>query len=89
MRRLAAAEAEHDVRILLAVESGSRAWDSPRRIATMTCASSTRIGPTGIFIEYPIVDDIDLNGWDVRKALRLFRKSNPAFVEWVQSPILW
>ena len=33
-------------------------------------------------IEYPIVDDIDLNGWDVRKALKLFWKSNPAFVEW-------
>ncbi len=38
-------------------------------------------------IEYPIVDDIDLNGWDVRKGLRLYWKSNPAFVEWVQSPI--
>jgi len=40
-------------------------------------------------IEYPIVDDIDLNGWDVRKALRLFWKSNPAFVEWIQSPIIY
>ncbi len=40
-------------------------------------------------IEYPIVDDIDLNGWDVRKALRLFWKSNPAFVEWIQSPIAY
>jgi uncharacterized protein len=38
-------------------------------------------------IEYEIVDDIDLDGWDVRKALRLFWKSNPAFVEWIQSPI--
>lgn len=40
-------------------------------------------------IEYPIVDDIDLNGWDVRKALRLFWKSNPAFVEWIQSSITY
>ncbi len=40
-------------------------------------------------IEYPIVDDIDLNGWDVRKALRLFWKSNPAFIEWIQSPITY
>src|SRR5690606_797759 len=38
-------------------------------------------------IEYEIVDDIDLNGWDVRKALRLFARSNPAFVEWIKSPI--
>lgn len=40
-------------------------------------------------IEYPIVDDIDINGWDLRKALRLFWKSNPAFVEWIQSPIVY
>ena len=40
-------------------------------------------------IEYKIVDDIDLNGWDVRKALRLFWKSTPAFIEWIQSPILY
>jgi predicted nucleotidyltransferase len=38
-------------------------------------------------IEYGITDDIDLNGWDLRKALRLLWKSNPAFVEWIQSPI--
>jgi predicted nucleotidyltransferase len=40
-------------------------------------------------IEYPIVDDIDLNGWDIRKALRLFSKSNPGFVEWIQSPLVY
>lgn len=38
-------------------------------------------------IEDGITDDIDLNGWDVRKALRLFWKSNPTFVEWIQSPV--
>ncbi|MGH8504213.1 MAG: DNA polymerase beta superfamily protein [Gammaproteobacteria bacterium] len=26
-------------------------------------------------------------GWDARKTLRLFWESNPAFVEWIQSPI--
>jgi predicted nucleotidyltransferase len=30
-----------------------------------------------------------MNGWDVRKALRLYWKSNPAFVEWIQSPITY
>ncbi len=40
-------------------------------------------------IEYPIVDDMDINGWDLRKALRLFAKSNPGFVEWIQSPIVY
>lgn len=40
-------------------------------------------------IEYPIVEEIDINGWDIRKALKLFSKSNPAFVEWLQSPIIY
>lgn len=97
MRRLHATEREHGVRILLAVESGSRAWG----FASPNSDYDVRfiyVRPAGWYqavdleerrdvIEYPIVDDIDLNGWDVRKALRLFWKSNPAFIEWIQSPI--
>nr|WP_295777497.1 nucleotidyltransferase domain-containing protein [Rhodoferax sp.] len=40
-------------------------------------------------IEYPIVDEMDINGWDLRKALRLFARSNSGFVEWIQSPIVY
>jgi len=54
-----------------------------------TSASQKHWGQQRDVIEYGIVDDIDLNGWDVRKALRLFWRSNPAFVEWVQSPIVY
>lgn len=38
-------------------------------------------------IETPIEDEIDLNGWDVRKALGLLLKSNAVVSEWVESPI--
>lgn len=97
MTRLAAAEREHGVRILLAVESGSRAWgfaspnsDYDVRFIYARPADwylAVDLEERRDVIEYPIVDDIDLNGWDIRKALRLFWKSNPTFVEWIQSPI--
>ncbi|MES2949593.1 MAG: nucleotidyltransferase domain-containing protein [Pseudomonadota bacterium] len=99
LHRMRAAEAEHGVRILLAVESGSRAWGfaSPNSdydarfiyVHPRNWYLSVGLEEQRDVIEYPIVDDIDLNGWDLRKALRLFWKSNPAFVEWIQSPIVY
>lgn len=97
LSRIRAAEEEHNVRVLLAVESGSRAWgfESPnsdydaRFIYVHPQDWYLSVEEQRDVIEYPIVDDIDLNGWDLRKALRLFWKSNPAFVEWVQSPIIY
>jgi predicted nucleotidyltransferase len=99
LQRIRNAEAEHGVRVLLAVESGSRAWgfESPNSDydARFIYAHpkdwyvSVGLEEQRDVIEYPIVDDIDINGWDLRKALRLFWKSNPAFVEWIQSPIIY
>ncbi len=99
MRRMRHAEAEHGVRILLAVESGSRAWGFSSRNSDYD-ARFIYIHPREWYlavdleekrdvIEYKIVDDIDLNGWDIRKALRLFAKSNHAFIEWIQSPLVY
>jgi len=99
LKRLRKAEAEHGVRILFAVESGSRAWgfaspdsDFDVRFVYVHAPSwyqAVDLEERRDVIEYPIVDEIDLNGWDVRKALRLFWKSNPAFIEWIQSPIVY
>ncbi len=97
--RLKNAEIEHGMRILFAVESGSRAWGfaSPNSdfdvrfiyVRQPEWYQAVDLEERRDVIEYEIVDDIDLNGWDVRKALRLFWKSNPAFVEWIQSPITY
>lgn len=99
LQRIRRAEAEYDVKVLLAVESGSRAWgfessnsDYDARFIYLHRRDwylSVGLEEKRDVIEYPIVDDIDLNGWDLRKALRLFWKSNPAFIEWIQSPILY
>ncbi|MDP3654429.1 MAG: nucleotidyltransferase domain-containing protein [Rhodoferax sp.] len=97
--RLREAEEEHQVKVVLAVESGSRAWgfaspnsDYDARFIYVNRPDwylSVALEEQRDVIEYPIVDEIDINGWDLRKALRLFWKSNPAFVEWIQSPILY
>lgn len=97
--RINAAEQEHNVKVLYAVESGSRAWGfaSPNSDYDVRFIYAhpkewyvaVDLEEKRDVIEYPIVDEIDISGWDVRKALRLFRKSNPSFVEWLHSSIVY
>lgn len=99
MRRLAAAETEHDVRILYAVESGSRAWgfsspDSDYDVRFIYAHQkdwylSFDIEKRRDVIEYPIVDELDCGGWDIRKVLYLFTRTNGALLEWLNSPVVY
>ena len=97
LRRLALIELEEGVRIVLAVESGSRAWGFPspdsdydaRFIYVRPRADYLRLSPLRDVIERPILDDYDVNGWDIRKALQLMRKRNPVLLEWLNSPIIY
>jgi len=99
LRRIKSTEQEHNVKVLFAIESGSRAWGfaSPNSDYDVRFIYAhpqdwyldINVEDKRDVIEYPIVDEIDINGWDVRKALKLFWKSNPAFVEWIQSPIVY
>lgn len=98
-RRLSVIESEADVRILYACESGSRAWgfasgnsDWDVRFIYVRRPEwylSVDLEKKRDVIELPIVDDLDVNGWDIRKALRLYRGSNPPLFEWVHSPIVY
>ncbi len=36
-----------------------------------------------------MADDLDVSGWELRKALRLLRKSNPPLLEWLKSPVVY
>lgn len=99
MRRIRAAEEEHGVKVLYAIESGSRAWGfaSPNSDYDVRFIYAhprdwylaVDLEDRRDVIEYPIVDEIDINGWDIRKTLKLYWKSNPAFIEWLQSPIVY
>lgn len=90
-------EREEQVQILYACESGSRAWGFPSKDSDYDVRFIYIRRPEwylSIFdrrdvIERPITDNLDLSGWDLRKALKLYRKSNPPLLEWLQSPIVY
>ncbi|KAF1012746.1 MAG: hypothetical protein GAK31_03963 [Stenotrophomonas maltophilia] len=101
---LADIERTHDVRVLLACESGSRGWgfSSPdsdydarfiyvhRQPWYLSVNEATGPGEAQRdVIELPIDDELDVSGWDLRKALRLVSKSNPTLIEWLRSPIIY
>jgi len=99
LHRLQLAEQEHDVTILHAIESGSRAWgfaspDSDYDVRFIYAHSddwylSFDVERRRDVIEYPITDGIDCGGWDIRKALYLFTRTNGALLEWLNSPIVY
>ncbi len=92
-------EQAEECRILLAVESGSRAWGFPSRdsdydvrfiyIRPLPWYLSIDLDRKRDVIERPITDELDISGWDLKKALRLFSKSNPPLLEWLSSPIVY
>jgi len=97
MENLGAIEAQHQVTILFACESGSRGWGfaSPdsdydvRFIYVNRLPWYLTVTPGRDVIEVPISGDLDINGWDLRKALGLMRESNPTLLEWLRSPVVY
>ncbi len=94
---LANLEKNENIKILYAVESGSRAWgfaskDSDwdvRFIYVHDYDWYLSINESKDNIETILPNDIDLSGWELKKALLLFRKSNPPLLEWLRSPIIY
>lgn len=90
-------EQQNSVRILLAVESGSRMWgfeskDSDYDVRYIYVGTPSRyitVSPVRDVIEGPADNMLDLSGWDLKKALHLMSKSNPCLYEWLSSPIVY
>lgn len=95
--RLDGVEREHGVRILHAIESGSRAWGFPSPDSDYDCrfiyvrpiVDYARLRPHRDVIETPLTPVLDVNGWDLRKALGLGLKGNAVLLEWLRSPIVY
>ncbi|MCR5356215.1 MAG: nucleotidyltransferase domain-containing protein [Lachnospiraceae bacterium] len=90
-------EQKEGVRILHAVESGSRAWGfaSPdsdydvRFVYVRPAEDYLRLDEPRDVIEWQLDDVLDINGWDLKKALRQFARGNATLFEWSGSPIAY
>ena len=82
IEKLKEIEEKENIKILLAVESGSRAWGfaSPdsdydvRFIYIRKLENYLRLNKMRDVIELPIDEELDINGWDLQKTLRLLYK---------------
>jgi predicted nucleotidyltransferase len=92
-------ERAEGVHIFYACESGSRAWGFPSAdsdydvrflyVRPRDWYLSVDVEKRRDVIERPITDELDVSGWDIRKALMLLKKSNPPLLEWLNSPIIY
>ena len=88
---------EQGFSVLLAVESGSRAWG----FASKNSDYDLRFiyyRPVEWYLSLERKKDhcdmflpgkVDLVGWDIQKALRLMAKSNPGLMDWIFSPCVY
>lgn len=97
LSKLKEIEERENIKILHCVESGSRAWGfaSPdsdydvRFIYVRPKEFYLRLDKTRDVIEWQLDDTLDINGWDIKKALTLLHGSNPTLFEWNSSPIVY
>lgn len=97
LSKLEQIELDYNIKIIHAVESGSRAWgfaskDSDfdvRFIYVRPLEYYLQLQKTNDVLNCELNDVFDINGWDIQKVLRLAYKSNPTIFEWSLSPIVY
>ena len=90
-------ETKENVRILHAIESGSRAWGfaSPdsdydvRFVYVRRKEDYLKLNEPRDVIEWQLDEVLDINGWDLKKALLQFARGNATLFEWSGSPIVY
>ena len=92
-------EQYRNIKIIYAVEAGSRAWsldstDSDFDIRFVYVLKNTK---SYLSLKQPkdVIDGFsddrlyDWQGWDIMKSLRMLYQTNPSIIEWVYSPIVY
>lgn len=89
-------EKEHKVRMLFAVENGSRAWRMEsensdydvRFVFVRPLEDYLSISPPEQVINF-MAGEVDASGFDIFKFARLLSDSNPTVIEWLMSDIVY
>lgn len=97
LNKLLEIEEKEKVRVLYAVESGSRAWgvESPdsdydvRFVYVRRREDYLKLEEQKDVIEWQLDEVLDINGWDLKKTLVQFHKGNATLFEWADSPIVY
>ncbi len=95
--RLDGIRREHGVAMPLVIESGSRAWGFPSPDSDYDCRFVFVRSPDDYLtpwpkrdvIETPLTQQLDVNGWELGKALKLLLKGNAVILEWLRSPVVY
>ena len=90
-------EEKDNIKVLHAIESGSRAWgfaspDSDYDVRFVYVRNKNfylSLRENKDFIDWELNEVLDINGWDIKKALKHFHKSNATLFEWSNSPIVY
>lgn len=90
-------EKTEQVKILYAVESGSRCWgvESPdsdydvRFVYVRKKKDYLQLQDRKDVIEWQLDDVLDVNGWDLDKTLKQFHKGNATLFEWANSSVVY
>lgn len=94
-------EKENEIKILFAIESGSRLWSMESRdsdydvrfvfvqLIEEYLSLSNREATKRVINETYEQGMIDISGFDIFKYCKLLAKSNPSMIEWMQSDIVY
>ena len=85
-------EKENNIKTLFLIESGSRAWGWESKDSDYDIRGVFIQDYLSLDYKYQInkkVKNLDIELWDLKKFLNLFKKSNPTCWEWLSSDIIY
>lgn len=93
LEKLKNTQTKYNVKIPIAIESGSRGWGFSSKDSDYDCRFIyvhekdwyLSVLDKKDFIEYAADEVFDINGWDLKKVLKHIMKSNAVMLEWLMS----